>query len=129
MLNLIDDEIYFEISEAILNKNFGEVFTVTNKIYENGWDFLDFTEGLIEHFRNIMTVVLTEKTYLTETADVYRTRYQDYMDRFSKGDLLRILNYLSKVQQELRFSSNQKLKIEIALSHLIGFEKSWSAKK
>ena len=124
MLNLIDDEVYFEISEAILNKNFGEVFTVTNKIYENGWDFLDFTEGLIEHFRNIMTVVLTEKTYLTETADVYRTRYQDYMDRFSKGDLLRILNYLSKVQQQLRFSSNQKLKIEIALSHLIGFEKS-----
>jgi DNA polymerase-3 subunit gamma/tau len=124
MLNLIDDEIYFEISEAILSKNFGEVFNVTNKIYENGWDFLDFTEGLIEHFRNIMTVVLTEKTSLTETADVYRSRYKDYMDRFSKGDLLRILNYLSKVQQELRFSSNQKLKIEIALSHLIGLEKT-----
>ena len=124
MLNLIDDELYFEISEAILSKNFGEVFNVTNKIYENGWDFLDFTEGLIEHFRNIMTVVLTEKTSLTETADVYRSRYLDYMDRFSKGDLLRILNYLSKVQQELRFSSNQKLKIEIALSHLIGLEKT-----
>jgi DNA polymerase-3 subunit gamma/tau len=124
MLNLIDDEIYFDISEAILSKNFADVFNVTNKIYENGWDFLDFTEGLIEHFRNIMTVVLTEKTSLTETADIYHSRYQEYMDRFSKGDLLRILNYLSKVQQELRFSSNQKLKIEIALSHLIGFEKS-----
>ena len=124
MLNLIDDEIYFDISDAILSKNFAAVFNVTNKIYENGWDFLDFIEGLIEHFRNIMTVVLTEKTSLTETADVYRTRYQEYMDRFSTGDLLRILNYLSKVQQELRFSSNQKLKLEIALSHLIGFEKS-----
>jgi DNA polymerase-3 subunit gamma/tau len=124
MLNLIDDEIYFEISEAILSKNFAAVFNVTSKIYENGWDFLDFAEGLIEHFRNIMTVILTEKTSLTETADVYRVRYQDYKDRFSKGDLLRILNYLSKVQQELRFSSNQKLKIEIALSHLIGLEKT-----
>ena len=124
MLNLIDDEIYFDISEAILSKNFVAVFNVTNKIYENGWDFLDFIEGLIEHFRNIMTVVLTEKTSFTETADVYRARYQDYMDRFSTGDLLRILNYLSKVQQELRFSSNQKLKLEIALSHLIGIEKS-----
>jgi DNA polymerase-3 subunit gamma/tau len=124
MLNLIDDEIYFEISETILSKNFAAVFNVTNKIYENGWDFLDFAEGLIEHFRNIMTVILTEKTSLTETADVYRVRYQDYMDRFSKGDLLRILNYLSKVQQELRFSSNQKLKTEIALSHLIGLEKT-----
>ncbi|MEJ2195669.1 MAG: DNA polymerase III subunit gamma/tau [Ignavibacteriaceae bacterium] len=74
MLNLIDDEIYFEISEAILNKNFAAVFNATNKIYENGWDFLDFTEGLLEHFRNIMTVILTEQSSLTETADVNRMR-------------------------------------------------------
>ena len=124
MLNLIDDEIYFEISDAILNKNFKAVFEVTNKIYENGWDFIDFMEGLVEHFRNIMTVILTEKTSLTETADVYRNRYVDYIDKFSEGDLLRVLNFLNKTQQELRFSQNQKLKIEIALSHLIALERS-----
>ena len=124
MLNLIDEEIYFELSDAILAKNFKTVFEVTNKIYGNGWDFIDFMEGLVEHFRNIMTVILTEKTTLTETADVYRTRYVDYIDKFSEGDLLRILNFLSKVQQELRFSQNQKLRIEIALSHLIALERS-----
>lgn len=124
MLNLIDDEIYFEISDAILNKNFKAVFEVTNRIYGNGWDFIDFVEGLVEHFRNIMTVVLTEKTSLTETADVYRNRYMDYIDKFSEGDLLRVLNFLNKVQQELRYSQNQKLKIEIALSHLISLERS-----
>lgn len=124
MLNLIDDEIYFEISDAILNKNFKTVFEVTNRIYGNGWDFIDFMEGLVEHFRNILTVVLTEKTSLTETADVYRNRYMDYMDKFSEGDLLRVLNFLNKVQQELRYSQNQKLKIEIALSHLIALERS-----
>ena len=37
---------------------------------------------------------------------------------------LRILNYLSKLQQELRFSNNQKLKIEIALTNLVGLERS-----
>ncbi len=124
MLNLIDDEVYFDISNAILNKEFITVFNVTNKIYENGWDFIDFVDGLIEHFRNIMTVILTERTSLAETADVYRERYLNYLNQFSKGDLLRILNYLSTIQQELRFSDNQKLKLEIALSHLIGFEKT-----
>jgi len=124
MLNLIDDEVYFDISNAILNKEFITVFNVTNKIYENGWDFIDFVDGLIEHFRNIMTVILTERTSLTETADVYRERYMNYLNQFSKGDLLRILNYLSTIQQELRFSNNQKLKLEIALSHLVGLEKT-----
>ena len=124
MLNLIDDEVYFDISNAILNKEFITVFNVTNKIYENGWDFIDFVDGLIEHFRNIMTVILTERTSLTETADVYRERYMNYLNQFSKGDLLRILNYLSTIQQELRFSDNQKLKLEISLSHLVGLEKT-----
>src|SRR5690606_9468081 len=55
MLNLIDDEMYFRISDAVLIKDFKTVFEVTNIIYENGWDFIDFTAGLIEHFRNIMT--------------------------------------------------------------------------
>ena len=124
MLNLVDDEIYFEISDAVINKDFKAVFDVTKKIYENGWDFIDFISGLIEHFRNVMTVIITENTNLVETAEVYRIKYMDYLDKFSEGDLLRLLNYLNKVQQELRYTQNQKLKVEIALSHLIGLERS-----
>ena len=116
MLNLIDDDLFFTISDAILEKDFNIVFQTTDKIYQNGWDFIDFTDGLLEHFRNILTVILTERTELVETAEVYRTKYANYIQTFSKGDLLRILNYLSKLQQELRYSNNQKLKIEIALN-------------
>ena len=68
--------------------------------------------------------IITERTELVETAEVYRTKYANYIQTFSKGDLLRILNYLSKLQQELRYSNNQKLKIEIALTNLVGLEKS-----
>lgn len=124
MLNLIDEEIYFDISDAILSKNFAIVFDTTEKIYQNGWDFIDFTDGLLEHFRNILSVVLTLRTDLIETADVYRKKYTTYIDAFTKGDLLRILNYLTNLQQDLRFSNNQKLRIEIALTHLIGLEKT-----
>lgn len=124
MLNLIDEEIYFDISDAILSKNFAIVFDTTKRIYQNGWDFIDFTDGLLEHFRNILSVVLTQRTDLIETADVYRKKYTTYIDAFTKGDLLRILNYLTKLQQDLRFSNNQKLRIEIALTHLIGLEKT-----
>lgn len=124
MLNLVDDELYFMISDAVLSKNFKTVFEVTKLLYENGWDFVDFIDGLTEHFRNIMTVILTGKTELIETADVYREKYLNYLDGFSEGDLLRVLNFLNKTQQELRYSQNQKLKIEISLSHLIGLEKS-----
>ena len=124
MLNLIDDEIYFTISEAVLNKNFKSVFEVTNTIYKNGWSFTDFIDGLIEHFRNIMTVVVTEKSDLVESADIYKSKYMTYSSQFSEGDMLRLLNFLNKAQQELRYSQNHKLKLEIILSHLVGLERS-----
>lgn len=124
ILNLIDEETYFNISDAIVSKNFHIVFETINTIYQNGWDFTEFLDGLIEHFRNILTVVLTNKTNQIESAEIYKQRYISSAKEFSKGDLLRILHFLSKSQQELRFSNNQKLKMEIILSHLIGLEKS-----
>ncbi len=124
MLNLVDDELFFMISDAVLQKNFKTVFEVTKILYENGWDFVDFIDGLTEHFRNILTVILTGRTELIETAEVYREKYIHYLDSFNEGDMLRLLNFLNKVRQELRFSQNQKLKVEISLSHLIGLEKS-----
>ena len=124
MLNLIDDEVFFEISDAILDKNFKTVYKVSNKIYENGWNFIDFMDGLVEHMRNIMTVIVTEQTSLIETSDSLKLKYMNYIDKFSQGDLLRLLNFLVKVQQELKYVHNQKLKIEISLCHLIGLERS-----
>jgi DNA polymerase III subunit gamma/tau len=124
MLNLIDDEIYFNISDAVLKKDFNEVFRVSGLLFDNGYDFGDFINGLIEHFRNILTVILTKKTDLVETAEVYKSHYLEYIGKYSEGDLLRILNFLNKTQQEMRFTQNHRLKVEISLSHLIGFERS-----
>jgi DNA polymerase-3 subunit gamma/tau len=126
MLNLIDDEIYFKISDAVLNKNYKAVFDITDEIYENGWNFIDFMEGLLEHFRNILTVILNRNADLIETSEDNKLKYLNYNESFSESDVLRLLNYLNKVQQELRFSQNHKLKIEIALSQLVGLEKTSS---
>ena len=124
MLNLIDEEVFFEISEAILNKNYKSAFEITQKIYDNGWSFIDFINGLVEHFRNIMTVIIREDSKLIETTDVFKKKYLEYKGKFSEGDLLRISSYLNKVQYELRSAQDQKLKTEISICHLIGLERS-----
>jgi len=124
MLNLVDEDIYFEISDATLNKDYKVVFQTSEKIYENGWDFIDFLEGLIEHFRNILSAVIMQSAESIETADVYKSRYLGYENEFSESDILRILNFLSRSQQEIRFSQNHKLKTELILSHLIALESS-----
>jgi DNA polymerase-3 subunit gamma/tau len=124
MLNLIDEEVFFKISDAVLDKNYKAVFEVTNIIYENGWDFTDFLDGLIEHFRNILLVLITNSSDAIESADSFKKKYLEYTDKYSESDLLRLLNFLNKSHQEIRFSQNQKIKTEIILSHLIALEKT-----
>ena len=66
MLNLIDDEVYFEVSHAITDKDYKKAFEISQLIYDNGWNYIDFLNGLIEHFRNIMTVVIRNDDKLIE---------------------------------------------------------------
>ena len=124
MLNIISEEVYFDISDAILTKDFGIAFQVTRKIYDNGWNFIDFVNGLVEHFRNIAAIVISGKSELVETAEIYKGRYLGYTSKFPQGDCIRILQFLSNLQNSLRLAADQKLKVEIALFHLIGLEKS-----
>jgi DNA polymerase-3 subunit gamma/tau len=124
MLNLINDEIYFDVTKAIIEKNFSAAFTISNSIYSNGWNYDDFLNGLVEHLRNIMTVVATKKTQFIEGTDSAKSNYENYINNFSESDLLRLLSLVNRVQYEIKNSQNQKLKVEVALCQLIGLEKS-----
>jgi len=124
MLNLIDEEVFFELSDAIIQKKFVQAFEISKKVYENGWNYIDFINGLIEHFRNILTVVITGGHKLIESAEIYKNKYLDYKNQFSEGDLLRILAFLNTTLTELKNTQNHKLKTEISLSHLIGLERT-----
>ncbi len=124
MLNLIDEDVYFDTSDSIIKKDFASAFDITQKIYDNGWNFIDFSNGLVEHFRNILTAVVRKNSDLIDTAKDYKEKYLKYKDEFSEPDLLKILAYLNKFQYELKNTSQQRLKTEITLAHLIGLEKS-----
>jgi len=124
MLNLIDEEVYFTVSNAILEKNYAAAFEVSRNIYANGWNFIDFLNGLTEHFRNILTVIIRKDFKLIEGAEIFKQKYLSYITKFTESDILRILSFVNKTLYEIKSSSNQKLKLEVALVQLIGLERS-----
>ncbi len=119
ILNIIDVDIYFRVSDAIKNREIEEGFRIVNEIYFNGWDLNTFIIDLIEHFRNMLTVSVTGKTDLIDESETTKDRYKNSVKDFSVRDLLRILSFLSKTQLEIRQATNQKMKLEIALAQLI----------
>lgn len=119
ILNIIDVDIYFRVSDAIKKREIEEAFRIVNEIYFNGWDLNTFINDLIEHFRNLLTVAVTGKTDLIDESEITKEKYKSSAKDFSTRDLLRILSFLSKTQFELRQTANQKMKLEISLAQLI----------
>jgi len=124
MLNLIDEDVYFTLTDAILEKQFSAAFDISAMLYNNGWNFIDFVNGLTEHFRNILAVIVKKDTNLIESAEVYKEKYLSYTEKFNEADVLRLLTYSTKLMQEIKFALNQRVKIEISLAHMIGLEKT-----
>lgn len=97
LLNVIDNDLFFDISDAVLSKNFKLAFEVADTLYKNGWNYTDFVDQLTEHFRNIMVAVATGSVTLIEAAEIYKVKYKQYAEYFLENDLLRILTFLGKI--------------------------------
>ncbi|GJQ62732.1 MAG: hypothetical protein SCALA702_17850 [Melioribacteraceae bacterium] len=124
MLNLIDEDIYFSFTDAILEKNFAAAFDITEELYNKGWNFIDFVNGMTEHFRNILAAIVKKDSSLIESAEMYKEKYMEYIKSFSEADILKLLNYSNRLNQEIKFAQNQRVKIEISLAHMISLEKT-----
>lgn len=124
ILNVIDVDLYFRVSDAIKNRQIEEAFKIVEEIYYRGWDLATFINDLIEHFRNILTVIVTNNADLIDESEITKEKYLNASKDFSSRDVLRILSFLSKTHYEIRQTTNQKLKLEIALAQLIELPKS-----
>lgn len=124
LLNLIDDQSYFKLTRAILDKEYKVAFELSDEVYKHGWSFNDFLEGYIEHLRNLLTVTATGSDLLLETADEYKSFYKTYASRFSEGDILRMISFITKALYEMKSSQNHRIKFEMTLSFLISLENS-----
>lgn len=124
ILNVIDVDLYFRVSDAIKNRQIEEAFKIVDEIYYRGWDLATFINDLIEHFRNILTVIVTNSSDLIDESEIAKEKYLNTAKDFSSQDVLRILSFLSKTHYEIRQTTNQKLKLEIALAQLIELPRS-----
>lgn len=117
-LNLPDKEMYFEISDFILNSDSKGMLEFYEKLNEQGFDLMTLYNGITEHFRNMLLVKTTQNADLLDESDVIKSKYKSESEKFSDPQLLRLLKVLFETESRLKYSSNQKLLIEMLLVEL-----------
>ncbi|NTW69715.1 MAG: DNA polymerase III subunit gamma/tau [Chlorobiaceae bacterium] len=119
LLNYIDDEHLFGVTDAVLERNPAGMLEVAQFVIRNGYDEQDFLEKLIEHLRNILVVLNLSSTRLVERPDAVRERYQRDAVKFSPFSVMQMVEFLLHTQKELKFQFEYQFRFELALLKLI----------
>ena len=114
-LGVIHQDLYFKISDLILEKNLKEIILQTQEIFNSGYDLTEFLLGLEEHFRNILITISTGSTELIETSENYFKRYEEIAPKFNENDLIAILKIISDTTFSVKTSQQPHLKFELGL--------------
>lgn len=117
-LNLIDEEFYFSISENVFDNNVSGMFELTAQLMDKGYDLRETLMGLLEHFRNILNIKVTNNPKMVDSSENFIKRYQDDSKRFSEKDLIRIMNLIVEAEKDIKTSSQPRIRFELLLSTL-----------
>lgn len=122
-LQFIDADFYFTLSDAILKHDIPTMFEQARVVVQRGYDLQECLIGLLEHFRNILSVITTGGTGLIEASKADLERYNDAASRFTKADVLRIMTLISQGEAALRQHPPQpRVRFEFTLVQLAGMD-------
>ena len=121
-LHLIDTEFFFRISLAIREKNVAEMFAIARDVIVKGYDIQECLNGLLEHFRNILSVQATGSTSLIETSANYLLKYEKEAVHFSQAEILRLMHIVTQTEQGLRFAAQPGVRLELALTQMASLD-------
>jgi DNA polymerase-3 subunit gamma/tau len=115
VLHLVDTELYFRVTDIILAHDGKAAFALVDEVIRNGHDLQEFLLGLEEHFRNLLVALTTGETVIIEESEDVRNRYLEVSQKFTDGDLLRLLHLTTDAVQAVRFSAMPRVRLESAI--------------
>jgi hypothetical protein len=99
------------------------MFAMSRQVLSRGYDLQDCLVGLLEHFRNILTVLSTQSTALIDASSVYLDKYTAEAQLFTRADVLRIMNLIAQGEQVLRANPPQpRIRFEFTLIQLASMD-------
>jgi DNA polymerase-3 subunit gamma/tau len=117
-LHLIDEDFFFEITDNIFTNDIHKMFEIAEQITKKGYDYVETINGLIEHLRNLLSVKATKDTTFLQVSDPTKLKFIQSSQKFSTSDLLRIIQYVTSSENQIKFSSQQRIRFELILSYL-----------
>ena len=118
-LGVIHQDLFFRLSELILEGNVKDIILLAQEIFDSGYDLTELLHGLEEHFRNILVTLSMNSTELIEVSENYLGRYKEISQKFNEHDLIAYLKIIADTIVTVKTSQQPQLKFELGLIKLV----------
>lgn len=98
------------------------MFIIANEVLLKGYDIQECMNGILEHLRNLLTVLAIGSTKLIETSSIYHEIYIKEAAYFTQSQLLRLMNIISNSEQSLRYATQPRVRFELALTQMASLD-------
>ena len=122
-LHLIDADFFFELSDAAKTHTVSRMFELSRQVIQRGYDLQECLVGLLEHYRNILTVMSTGSTDLIDGAANTLERYAEEAKALNQADVIRMMSLISQGEAILRQNPPQpRVRFEFTLVQLASMD-------
>jgi DNA polymerase-3 subunit gamma/tau len=118
ILGIIDSELIFKASDAILDGKSDECIEIVDRIYHFGYDIKEFYRALMDHFRNLMICLAAPDKDLLDIAEDGKKELQVQAKKAGLEKLQQCLNILITKEESFRFTSHSRLVLETIMIKL-----------
>lgn len=118
ILGIIDRDILFESSAAIIDGAADRCLEIVEKIYNSGYDIKEFYGALMEQFRNLLISLIAPEKHLLDMSETDRQEIARMAAKAGEHKLHLLLNFLINREEDLRFASNPRLILETTMIRL-----------
>ncbi|MGY8781333.1 MAG: DNA polymerase III subunit gamma/tau [Fidelibacterota bacterium] len=126
VIGLIPIDVYFDYSSSISEKDSSKMMGVLKMIQTTGLPLEDVTQGLNQHFRNLIIATINGGGDLLELNDDHKNRYFDEAKSWNSRDLIRVSKVLDELEYSLKRATQPLISFEMAAMKLLEMDTSIS---
>ncbi|HUQ88525.1 MAG TPA: DNA polymerase III subunit gamma/tau [Vicinamibacterales bacterium] len=125
VLGLVGRDLVFDLLDAVVNEDAPASFALVERAIERGYDLRLLCRELARATRDLLILSVDPKRASDPdvAADAERDRLSAMSGQWSREDLLRAFDLLTKTEQEVRVSDQPRFNLEMAMLRLMHLRK------
>ncbi len=114
-LNVLDHATFFEVTDALLREDIGQLYLTFDQVLANGFEPEPFLGGLARHLRQLFVCKSPQTLKLLEVSESLRERYAEQASLCGLPFLVNALNLAAECDFRLRMAAQKRLHVELYL--------------